>query len=124
MLMGNETVIRGEEYLHQALQREEGQPLITVSNHVGSIDDPLVNAPHVSSICCGKRWLHQAAPFYANNSSVGTGCMHYIFPLNSVTTVTEKEQSSHTFQTADRPRFCQLKDIGMPSCLQKGLKLF
>ena len=44
MSLGTETVIRGEEYLHRALQREKGQPLITVSNHVASIDDPLVTA--------------------------------------------------------------------------------
>lgn len=49
MFVGNETLIHGEEHLQQALQREKGQPLITVSNHVGSIDDPLVIASIVPS---------------------------------------------------------------------------
>eukprot|EP00232_Nephroselmis_pyriformis_P029455 CAMPEP_0182852254 /NCGR_PEP_ID=MMETSP0034_2-20130328/68_1 /TAXON_ID=156128 /ORGANISM="Nephroselmis pyriformis, Strain CCMP717" /LENGTH=236 /DNA_ID=CAMNT_0024982957 /DNA_START=63 /DNA_END=770 /DNA_ORIENTATION=+ len=39
----NTTRVEGQHHLTQALlHREEGQPLITVSNHVASIDDPLV----------------------------------------------------------------------------------
>ena len=49
MSFGNETVTRGEEHLHRALRREKGQPLITVSNHVASIDDPVVTATLVPS---------------------------------------------------------------------------
>ncbi|KAF8394578.1 hypothetical protein HHK36_020791 [Tetracentron sinense] len=41
----NHVQIFGAEKLHQALlQRPEGKPLITVSNHVASVDDPLVIA--------------------------------------------------------------------------------
>ncbi|KAJ4967950.1 hypothetical protein NE237_014651 [Protea cynaroides] len=41
----NHIQIYGAEKLHQALrQRPEGKPLITVSNHVASMDDPLVIA--------------------------------------------------------------------------------
>ncbi|XP_043711512.1 tafazzin [Telopea speciosissima] len=41
----NHIQIYGGEKLHQALQqRPEGKPLITVSNHVASMDDPLVIA--------------------------------------------------------------------------------
>ncbi|XP_042517256.1 tafazzin [Macadamia integrifolia] len=41
----NHIQIYGAEKLHQALQqRPEGKPLITVSNHVASVDDPLVIA--------------------------------------------------------------------------------
>lgn len=44
MLMGNDTIIEGKEHLERAMTRDQGQPLITVSNHVASIDDPLVVA--------------------------------------------------------------------------------
>ncbi|RWR76528.1 tafazzin [Cinnamomum micranthum f. kanehirae] len=41
----NRIQIYGAEKLHQAiLQRPEGKPLISVSNHVASVDDPLVIA--------------------------------------------------------------------------------
>jgi len=44
MYGANETVVQGGNYLEKALRREEGRPLITVSNHVGSMDDPLVTS--------------------------------------------------------------------------------
>ena len=41
------TAIVGGDILRNALRRTEGQALITVSNHVASLDDPLVVAPMV-----------------------------------------------------------------------------
>lgn len=38
------TSISGAEVLAGALERPPGQALITVSNHVGAIDDPLITA--------------------------------------------------------------------------------
>lgn len=38
------TTVDGAEILSDALNRPEDQPLITVSNHVSAIDDPLVVA--------------------------------------------------------------------------------
>lgn len=38
----NTTTFSGLEHMEAALQRPTGQPLITVSNHVAAMDDPLV----------------------------------------------------------------------------------
>ncbi len=38
----NSTVVQGGEVMEAALKRPAGQPLITVCNHVGALDDPLV----------------------------------------------------------------------------------
>lgn len=38
----NNTVVEGGQHMEAALARESGRPLITVSNHVASMDDPLV----------------------------------------------------------------------------------
>jgi monolysocardiolipin acyltransferase len=38
------TTVRGGEIMAAALDRPAGQPLITVSNHVSSLDDPMVTA--------------------------------------------------------------------------------
>lgn len=38
----NTTVVQGAEHMDAAFSRESGVPLITVCNHVASIDDPLV----------------------------------------------------------------------------------
>lgn len=54
------TRVSGGEHFVKALERPEGQPLITVSNHVASIDDPLVTAAIVPTEYLGKpaalRW--------------------------------------------------------------------
>nr|DAD33311.1 TPA_asm: hypothetical protein HUJ06_012162 [Nelumbo nucifera] len=57
----NHIQIYGAEKLHQALlQRPEGKPLITVSNHVASVDDPFVIAsllpPNVLLDAQSLRW--------------------------------------------------------------------
>lgn len=45
MLHLNNTHVQGAEHLNQALlHRKQGQALITVSNHVAAMDDPLVSA--------------------------------------------------------------------------------
>ena len=41
---GARTSIRGQEQMVAALARSPGRGLITVSNHVGSIDDPLITS--------------------------------------------------------------------------------
>ena len=38
----NKTVVHGQEVMEAALHRPEGQALITVSNHVAAMDDPLI----------------------------------------------------------------------------------
>lgn len=38
----NHTTFEGLEHIEAALNRPEGTPLITVSNHVAAMDDPLV----------------------------------------------------------------------------------
>lgn len=38
----NSTSVEGGQHMEAALSRELGRPLITVSNHVASMDDPLV----------------------------------------------------------------------------------
>lgn len=38
----NNTTVTGGENLHNALRRPKGQALITVSNHIAALDDPLV----------------------------------------------------------------------------------
>lgn len=38
----NSTQVEGGEHMQAALQRQAGRPLITVCNHVASMDDPLV----------------------------------------------------------------------------------
>ena len=38
----NSTTLQGLEHMEAALQRPAGQALITVSNHVAAMDDPLV----------------------------------------------------------------------------------
>ena len=38
------TTVEGMEHMRAALERPPGQALITVSNHVGSIDDPLITS--------------------------------------------------------------------------------
>ena len=43
------TTIEGSEIMRAALERPRGQALITVSNHVGSIDDPLITSAVVPS---------------------------------------------------------------------------
>lgn len=45
----NHTSVDGVEHLKQALQRPQGQALITVSNHVAAMDDPLVISSLVPS---------------------------------------------------------------------------
>lgn len=42
MTVANRTQVQGAEHMAAALQREQGRPLITVCNHVASMDDPLV----------------------------------------------------------------------------------
>lgn len=50
MLHLNNTQVQGAEHLYKALQhRKPGQALITVSNHVAAMDDPLVSAAIVPS---------------------------------------------------------------------------
>lgn len=44
MLSLNSTRVEGLEVVEQAMARPAGQPLITVSNHVAALDDPLVMA--------------------------------------------------------------------------------
>ncbi|KIZ00923.1 putative lysophosphatidylcholineacyltransferase [Monoraphidium neglectum] len=74
----NTTTVQGAEHLAAALAREPGRPLITVSNHVASIDDPLVVAallpPEVFAspeklrwtLCASDRCFHREAlvPFF------------------------------------------------------------
>ncbi|MEW5317262.1 MAG: hypothetical protein WDW38_008573 [Sanguina aurantia] len=38
----NTTTVEGAENLHDALRRPAGQALVTVSNHIAALDDPLV----------------------------------------------------------------------------------
>lgn len=42
MTVMNSTKVDGAERMAAALAREQGRPLITVCNHVASMDDPLV----------------------------------------------------------------------------------
>jgi monolysocardiolipin acyltransferase len=44
MTVLNTTTIEGAEHVAAALQRPANQPLISVSNHVAAMDDPLVVA--------------------------------------------------------------------------------
>lgn len=51
---GARTSVQGGERMAAALRRPPGQGLITVSNHVGSIDDPLITS---SSECSARLCL-------------------------------------------------------------------
>lgn len=42
MTVANSTTVEGAEHMQAALDRRQGRPLITVCNHVASMDDPLV----------------------------------------------------------------------------------
>ncbi|GBF99938.1 hypothetical protein Rsub_12631 [Raphidocelis subcapitata] len=78
MTVLNTTEVEGAEHLTAALQREPGRALITVSNHVASIDDPFVTAAVVPpelfaspeqlrwTLCASDRCFHRAAlvPFF------------------------------------------------------------
>lgn len=41
---GSRTSVSGAEHMAAALDRAPGRGLLTISNHVGSIDDPLITA--------------------------------------------------------------------------------
>eukprot|EP00210_Caulerpa_lentillifera_P002718 g2598.t1 len=49
MNLANSTSVLGREHLDSALDRKHNQPLITVCNHTGALDDPLVIASMVPS---------------------------------------------------------------------------
>ncbi|WIA32912.1 hypothetical protein OEZ86_006083 [Tetradesmus obliquus] len=60
MTRANSTTVEGAEHMTAALAREAGRPLITVCNHVASMDDPLVMStilpPAVYSDPAQLRW--------------------------------------------------------------------
>ncbi|KAF6264855.1 hypothetical protein COO60DRAFT_1266700 [Scenedesmus sp. NREL 46B-D3] len=60
MTRANNTHVEGAEHMAAALAREAGRPLITVCNHVASMDDPLVMStilpPEVYSDPAQLRW--------------------------------------------------------------------
>jgi monolysocardiolipin acyltransferase len=74
----SQTTVQGAEVMQAALERPRGQPLITVSNHVASLDDPLVTAALVPpryllrpdtlrwTLCASDRCFRHAllAPFF------------------------------------------------------------
>ena len=49
---GARTSVVGREHMAAAMERPPGVGLITVSNHVGSIDDPLITSSSESEIVC------------------------------------------------------------------------
>jgi monolysocardiolipin acyltransferase len=61
MTRANSTHVEGAEHMAAALAREAGRPLITVCNHVASMDDPLVMStilpPAVYSDPAQLRWV-------------------------------------------------------------------
>lgn len=50
---GARTAIEGQERMAAALAREPGRGLITVSNHVGAVDDPLITSSSECVVCVG-----------------------------------------------------------------------
>lgn len=54
---GARTAIEGQERMAAALNREAGRGLITVSNHVGAVDDPLITSSSESFAAAGC-WFH------------------------------------------------------------------
>ncbi|KAF8067215.1 N-acylphosphatidylethanolamine synthase [Scenedesmus sp. PABB004] len=78
MTRANDTSVEGAEHMAAALARAPGRPLITVCNHVASMDDPLVMStilpPEVFAdpaalrwtLCASDRCFHRAAlvPFF------------------------------------------------------------
>lgn len=69
----NNTTVEGGQHIEAALAREPGRPLITVCNHVASMDDPLVMSTILPPAVYGEpeklRWVGQRAtvPHHSNN---------------------------------------------------------
>lgn len=68
----NNTTVEGGQHIEAALAREPGRPLITVCNHVASMDDPLVMSTILPPAVYGEpeklRWVGQRAtvPHHSN----------------------------------------------------------
>ena len=56
---GARTAIEGQERMAAALNRDAGRGLITVSNHVGAVDDPLItsSSERFAAAGCWFHWL-------------------------------------------------------------------
>jgi len=68
MTVANSTTVEGAEHMKAALDRQQGRPLITVCNHVASLDDPLVMStilpPELYSDASQLRWAsHDCTPY-------------------------------------------------------------
>jgi len=65
MTVANSTTVEGAEHMKAALDRQQGRPLITVCNHVASLDDPLVMStilpPELYSDASQLRWATMTA---------------------------------------------------------------
>ncbi len=83
------TSVQGAHIMHSALERPPGQALITVSNHVAAIDDPLITAalvpteylfkPEVGRTLSGvARFL--AVPFIPLFLSLESPCFYPLSP--------------------------------------------